>query len=207
MKIKFICFKIHKRYIIILCIFLLIIVYIVINLLNTLPRKEKMKTVSVTEISLPEVPVEKIKKTAREAKEKIRILPTDLDGFKIIGKIEIPKLGVDKFILSETNSKTLKESVTKLCGPEINTVGNFCIAGHNYNKVFGKIKELKKGDEIIITDIYGKSTIYQVYNNYQTSPKNVTCLEQNTKGAKEITLITCTRGAIKRIIIKASKRD
>ena len=69
------------------------------------------------------------------------------------------------------------------------------MAGHNYrnNKMFGGIKKLEIGDKII----------YEVYKNYQTDPKDVTSLSQDTGEEKEITLITCTAGAIKRVIVKA----
>lgn len=130
-------------------------------------------------------------------------MPEKLKGFQIIGKIKIPKLKLEKYILSESNSKSLAASVTKLCGPSINKIGNFCIAGHNYNKVFGKIKTLEKNDQIILTDVYGNSIVYQVYDNYKSSPKDVSCLNQDTGGEKEITLITCTMGATKRVIVKA----
>ncbi len=123
----------------------------------------------------------------------------------MFGKITIPKLKLDTYILGETTTKSLKVSVTKLYGPSINQIGNFCIAGHNYrnNKMFGGIKKLEKGDIIIITDTYGDSITYEVYENYQTAPKDVTCLSQDTGGEREITLITCTAGAIKRVIVKA----
>ena len=126
-----------------------------------------------------------------------------LKGFEIIGKIEIPKLKVEKYILSKTSTKSLKVSVTKVCGPEINEIGNFCIAGHNYNKIFGKIKTLEKDDQIILTDVYGNSSIYEIYDIYKTSPKDTSCLTQDTSSEKELTLITCTAGATKRVIVKA----
>ncbi|MCI9000395.1 MAG: sortase [Clostridia bacterium] len=117
----------------------------------------------------------------------------------------IPKLHLDTCILEETTTKSLKASVTKLYGPSINQVGNFCIAGHNYrnNKMFGGIKKLEKGDTIILTDTYGDSLTYEVYENYQTDPKDVSSLTQETMSEREVTLITCTTGAIKRVIVKA----
>ena len=132
-------------------------------------------------------------------------MPREKKGFKIIGKITIPKLKVENYILSETTTKSLKVSVTKLYGPEINKIGNFCIAGHNYknNKMFGGIKKLEKGDQIILTDTYGDSITYEVYETYQTDPKDVSALSQETLGDREVTLITCTFGAIKRVIVKA----
>lgn len=132
-------------------------------------------------------------------------MPSSLKGYKVVGKITIPKLKLDSLILEQTNTKALKVSVTKLCGPSINEVGNFCIAGHNYknNKMFGGIKKLEKGDKIILTNTYGTSINYEVYENFQTDPKDVRCLNQETGGDREVTLITCTAGAIKRVIVKA----
>ena len=69
--------------------------------------------------------------------------------------------------------------------------------------MFGVIKKLEKGDTIILTDTYGDSLTYEVYENYQTDPKDVSSLTQETMSEREVTLITCTAGAIKRVIVKA----
>lgn len=135
--------------------------------------------------------------------EEYRTMPRELKGYTVIGKIQIPKIELELYILSETNKNTLSVSATKLYGPEINKVGNFCIAGHNYNKMFGKIKNLEIKDNIILTDTYDNSITYEVYDIFQTSSKDVSCLNQETEGDRELTLITCTKGAIKRIIVKA----
>lgn len=135
--------------------------------------------------------------------EEYKTMPRELEGYKVIGKIQIPKINLEFYILSETNKDTLKISVTKLCGPEINEVGNFCIAGHNYNKFFAKIKNLDIKDNIILTDKYDRSITYEVYDIFQTSPKDISCLNQDTEGERELTLITCSNGAIKRFIVKA----
>lgn len=58
--------------------------------------------------------------------------------------------------------------------------------------MFGGIKKLEEGDEIILTDTFDRSISYKVYENYQTDPKNVDCLKQETGGEREVTLITCT---------------
>lgn len=138
-------------------------------------------------------------------KKEYETMPQEVKGYKVIGKITIPKLKLDTYILNETTTKALKVSVTKLYGPGINEVGNFCIAGHNYmnDKMFGGIKKLEMGDEIILTDTYGNSVTYEVYESYKTDPKDVSSLNQETMGDREVTLITCTAGAIKRVIVKA----
>lgn len=141
--------------------------------------------------------------TSINKKEEYENMPREVKGHKVIGKIQIPKIELEAYILAETNKNTLSVSATKLYGPKINEVGNFCIAGHNYNKMFGKIKDLETKDNIILTDTYDNSITYEVYDTFQTSPKDVTCLNQDTEGDRELTLITCTKGAIKRVIIKA----
>lgn len=130
-------------------------------------------------------------------------MPRSIDGYKVVGQIIIPKINIEKNILEKTTKKALKKSVTKICGPEINQPGNFCIAGHNYNNIFGKINLLEIGDEIQIKDTYGRILKYQVYKKQNVLPDDTKCLSQDTYDEKEITLVTCTRGAMKRVVIKA----
>lgn len=124
-------------------------------------------------------------------------------GYKVVGKISIPKLEIEKYILEETSEESLKVAVTKVYGPKVNGIGNFCISGHNYVQTFGRIKELEIGDEIILTDTYNREIKYQVYKSYKVYPNDTSCLSQETNGEREVTLITCTLGAIKRNIVKA----
>lgn len=130
-------------------------------------------------------------------------LPREWKGYTVIGKIEIPKLNLEKYILSETSEQALKVAVTKTAGPRVNEIGNLCIAGHNYTQTFGRLKELEKGDILILTDTYDRKITYQIYDTFKVSPTDTSCLSQETKGEREVTLITCTLGAIKRQIIKA----
>ena len=136
-----------------------------------------------------------------------KILPTDIDGYEVIGKLEISKINLSTYILAETNDDTLSKSVTKLYGPSINEAGNFCILGHNYNKttMFGNLKKIEINDKIILTNMYGQKVEYIVYDIYKVYPNEVECLSQETYGDREVTLITCTAGAIKRLIIKATE--
>lgn len=130
-------------------------------------------------------------------------MPEKIDEYKVVGQITIPKLNIEKYILGETTKQSLKKGVTKICGPEVNKPGNFCIAGHNYSNTFGKINLLEIGDEIQIKDTYDRVLKYQVYSKEKVSPNDTNCLAQNTYNEREITLITCTVGAIKRVVIKA----
>ena len=128
------------------------------------------------------------------------------------GKITIPKINVEYPILdgeSDSEAETeelLKMSPVKFHGPDINTVGNYCIVGHNYrnSRFFSKVPTLENGDIIQITDFADNSTVeYAVYDKYVVDPTDVSCTSQNTDGRREITLITCTNDSKQRVIVKA----
>lgn len=139
--------------------------------------------------------------------EEYTCMPKELKGNKVIGELIIPSISLDTYILQETNNKTLNVSVTKLTGPNINQIGNFCITGHNYLKdnMFGKLKKINKNDKIILIDTFGKEQEYVVYDKFEISPDDTSILNQNTNGKREVTLITCTIGALKRLVVKAVK--
>ena len=147
-------------------------------------------------------------KEIAEAREVLNLkeyenMPEDIEGFKVIGKIDIPKINIEQYILDKTTTESLELGVTKVCGPEINKTGNLCIAGHNYGDTFGWISSLDVGDEVNITDTYNRKVTYKVYEIERVLPEDTSCLSQNTNGAREITLITWNLGASKRVIVKA----
>lgn len=122
-----------------------------------------------------------------------------------IATINIPKIGVNYPILSETTTELLKISPCKFWGADPNQAGNFCIVGHNYRNrhFFSKVPTLENGDIIEITDIYGKTLQYSVYDKFVVNPEDTACTSQLTNGRVEITLITCTDDSKQRVIVKA----
>ena len=127
------------------------------------------------------------------------------DVFSVIGVIEIKKLKINYPIISPISDEFLKISPCKFYGPNPNEIGNFCIAGHNYNdnRFFSKIGTLKYGDIINIVDLSGRKIEYYVTENYETYADDTTCTSQDTNGQKEITLVTCNNFTGTRIIVKA----
>ena len=126
-------------------------------------------------------------------------------GFDVLGIINIPKIEIDYPVLSETTDESMKISITKFWGNNINEVGNFTMAGHNFfdNTLFGRINELEISDEIYMTDINGEEIKYIIFDKYVIDPNDVSCVKSVEEGTKEITLITCIDGRSKRLIIKA----
>lgn len=221
MKTNFVCFKLSKTVIILTLIILVQIIVIGLEIKEMLETKnleqiqgniQNVENKIENTVKTPVEPkqesneiIEEQENKKEEKQEEYVNMPRELKGYKVVGKLEIPKIKLSTYILDHTDKKTLKVSITKLYGPNINEVGNFCMAGHNYrnNKMFGGIKKLEKGDKIVLTTPNEKSITYEVYENYQTDPKDVSSLSQDTGGEREITMITCTAGAIKRVIVKA----
>lgn len=128
-------------------------------------------------------------------------------GYPVIAKLEIPKINLETYVISEYSKEALGVSVTKFYGGNPNEVGNFCIAGHNYitKNMFHNINQLEEHNKIILTDLNGNRVEYEVYNIETVNPNETQCLSQKTNGKVELTLITCTKDSSKRIIVKAVK--
>ena len=128
-----------------------------------------------------------------------------------VGRIEIPKIGVNYAILAQTSGDTLvdwlKISPVMFWGVYPNEVGNLSIAGHNYRnkRFFSKVPTLKNGDRIRITDAEGKKVNYTVFDKYEVDPSDTDCINDvpGKENKKVVTLITCTNYSKKRVIVQA----
>lgn len=177
-------------------------------------KKRQMTSNQVTKIG-QEKPIEEVQNNVESATVIVKeeeqpsspIFPTEYKGWDVIAQLEIPKIKLKTYVLSEYSKKALLVSVTKFYGCEPNQVGNFCIAGHNYirNNMFHNIKKLKVGDTFTLTDKSNQTITYQIYKIEKVKPSDTKCLSQNTKGRREVTLITCTYDSSMRIIVKAKE--
>ena len=128
--------------------------------------------------------------------------------YEYIGRIVIPKIGVDYPILSETSVELLKVSPCKFHGGNPNEVGNLCIAGHNYRnkRFFSKVPTLVVGDIVEITDLSRRTIQYEVYDVHTVDENDRSDTTQYTNGRKEVTLITCTDDSKGRVIVKCTEK-
>ena len=133
---------------------------------------------------------------------------TESGTYDIIGRITIPKIGVDYPIFSETSDALLKISICKFHGGNPNEVGNLCLAGHNYrnSKFFSKVDTLVVGDIIEVTDLSKRKIQYEIYDIHTVDPTDRRDTTQLTNGKKEVTLITCTDDNKQRIIVKCTEK-
>ena len=125
----------------------------------------------------------------------------------IIGSIEIPKINIKYPIISNTTDELLKISPCRFYGSYPNQIGNLCIAAHNYddNRFFSNLYKLDMGDTIKIHDLNNVIINYYVYDKFEIKSNNTDCTSQNTKGKREITLVTCNNINKNRIVIKAKE--
>lgn len=147
----------------------------------------------------------------RKKKKTKYITASNGKRYPSVGRIEIPKLGVNYAILAQTSGDTLvdwlKISPCMFWGVYPNEIGNCSIAGHNYRnkRFFSKVPTLKLGDRIKITDAEGKKVNYTVFAKYEVKPNNTDCVNdvQGKENKRVVTLITCTNDSKKRVIVQA----
>ena len=131
-------------------------------------------------------------------------IPHTYKGFNVIATLEAPTIGLDTNILEKYTTEGLKVCASKYWGPEPNEVGNFCIAGHNYDEenMFNHLIDLQIGDTLYLTDEKHGKCKYKIYDIYRVKPQNTKPLLQDTEKV-ELTLITCVNYSRNRLIVKA----
>lgn len=149
--------------------------------------------------------VAQIEKEFEEVSETNQKVEAEYKGYEVVGIIEIPKINIKYPILNQTNDDAMQYSITKFSGGDVNSIGNFVVAGHNYldGSMFGKVKQLEIGDEIKLTDLYNNTITYEIFDVYSVDPNDTSILESVDENSREVTLITCTKGHVERLITKA----
>ena len=189
--------KIYNFIILVLAIALIVVLAMIIIKYGGNYKNEKEVSATLTTLE------QELENRSSEDEEEI--LDVEYKGYKIEGIIEIPKINIKYPIINQTNEETMKLSVTKFWGPQVNEIGNYTIAGHNNRDgtMFGKTKYLQIGDVIKITNLKNETIEYTVFKIYSIDSDDVSCVESVEPGTREITLITCTNGHKNRLVTKA----
>lgn len=159
----------------------------------------------VEEHSQNNIQVEKVaEKTSTIVKEKVSVDESYL-GFDVVAKLIIPKINLETYILKNYEEDGMKVCASKFWGPNPNEIGNFCIAGHNYEKenMFNHLIDLEIGDELYLLDNENGKVVYKIYDIYKVKPENVEPLSQDTSEKRVVTLITCVNYSKNRLIVQA----
>lgn len=126
-------------------------------------------------------------------------------GYTILGRIEIPRVGINTVILKEHTYAAMNIGAIKTYGVDLNEKGGFVISAHNFrgkSSFFYPIRNLKNGDKINISDNKGRNMEYTVYSVSRYVEPNDTSYLVKTDDY-HVTLVTCENGGKSRIVVRA----
>lgn len=130
-----------------------------------------------------------------------REMPTShVDGHDYIGCLTIPSLGLELPIMSSWSYPKLRIAPCRFEGSLY--LDDLVLMAHNYDRHFGRIKNLRSGDIITFTDMEGTTVEYEVIALEVLEP---TAVEEMTAGEFDLTLFTCTYGGQSRVTVRCDR--
>jgi sortase A len=133
--------------------------------------------------------------------------PPNLTAGDLIGRIEIPRLGLSAVIVEGIGGRDLRRAVGHIPGtPLPGQRGNAAIAGHR-DTFFRPLKDVLVDDIIVLTTQWGEHR-YRVVWSRMTTPDDVAVLDPTRNAV--LTLVTCypfyfVGPAPDRFIVRAEK--
>lgn len=177
----------------ILCILLSITLYIKNKYqeLDTGKKSKEILDIIETKINVSD---------KEEIKSNVEDLVLNISGYDYIGVINIPSLNIKLPIMRETDYDRLAISPCKYYGNI--TTNDLVLCAHDYVNQFGKISNLKEDDIVIITDVLGNNYVYKVVLTEELNPTDITNMIDSPF---DLTLYTCSYGALKRITVRCNR--
>ncbi|HWE53789.1 MAG TPA: class D sortase [Bryobacteraceae bacterium] len=125
----------------------------------------------------------------------------------LIGRIEVPRLGLSAVVMEGDDAATLRRAVGHIPGTALpGQSGNTGVSAHR-DTFFRPLKDIRTDDEISVTTLEGEFR-YRVVSTEIVSPDDVDVLAPTSKEA--LTLVTCypfyfVGSAPKRFIVRAER--
>jgi len=121
-------------------------------------------------------------------KESVVATAVDVREGDLVGKLEIPRIGISVMVLEGVESKTLKVAAGHVPGTAMpGAGGNTAIAAHR-ETFFRKLQGIVPGDRIHLSTVRGTHE-YSVDSTEIVGPQDTQILESQSQ--PELTLITC----------------
>lgn len=177
----------------ILCILLSITLYIKNKYQELDTGKKSKEILDIIETKINVSDKEEIKTNTED-------LVLNISGYDYIGVISIPSLNIKLPIMRETDYDRLAISPCKYYGNI--TTNDLVLCAHDYVNQFGKISNLKEDDIVIITDVLGNNYVYKVVLTEELNPTDITNMIDSPF---DLTLYTCSYGALKRITVRCNR--
>ena len=125
----------------------------------------------------------------------------------LIGRIEIPRLGISVMVVEGTSNTTLRRAVGHIAGTSLpGNPGNVGISGHR-DTFFRSLRNIRRNDIITLTTTLGEYR-YRVVSTKIVQPYDIGVLDSS--GNQVLTLVTCypfyfIGFAPKRFIVRAER--
>jgi sortase A len=106
----------------------------------------------------------------------------------VVGRVEIPRVGVSAVVREGDDVKTLRRAVGHIPGTALpGEIGNAALAGHR-DTFFRGLRDVRTGDHILLTTP-GGSARYVVKSTNVVDPSDVSVLAPTRRST--LTLVTC----------------
>ncbi len=122
---------------------------------------------------------------------------TGTDGYDYIGILTIPALGLELPVMADWDYPRLRVAPCRYTGYP--RTGDLVIAGHNYSRHFGRLKDLAGGEDVYFTDMDGKVYCYVVDGTEILEPADISGMVDS---GYPLTLFTCTYGGQTRVTVR-----
>ena len=125
-----------------------------------------------------------------------------INGYMPIAIMEIPSIKLKQPVVDGVTEDVIKYFLGRFPDSAMpGEVGNFSVAGHrvsDFTDAFINLYKVKVGDKVIVTTKDGRYT-YEVDSSFIVDPEQVEVLDD--ADYEKITLITCTIGSKRRVIV------
>ena len=118
----------------------------------------------------------------------IRTVTPAIGARGLIGRLEIPRLGLSTILIEGDDQKVLRRAVGHVPGTSLpGQPGNVALTGHR-DTFFRPLRNIRANDVIVVTTLQGEYR-YRVVSTQVVSPDDVAVL--NPSADEILTLITC----------------
>ena len=123
-----------------------------------------------------------------------------LDGADYIGTLEIPVLELTLPVMADWSYPALKTAPCRYEGSAY--TGDLILMAHNYDSHFGRLKDLRPEDAVLLRDMEDNLFSYRVV---ELETLDADAVDYMSAGDWDLTLFTCTYGGQSRVTIRCEE--
>ena len=152
--------------------------------------------------SLPQAQMQDDSSVAVDPNASAQMPETEINGYAYIGYLSLPSIDLELPVMSQWDDERLRIAPCRHTGSVDGD--DLVIAGHNYDRHFGRLTNLKQGDLVFFTDLTGTTTAYSVV---MTEVLDATAIHEMLNSSWALTLYTCTYGGQDRVAVRCERME